>query len=61
MNYDPAAHEPLTATEWDKARVEEAIAGIVADAESGLVGGAWRDPDASATDGSAQFFWRCPT
>jgi lanthionine synthetase-like protein len=31
--YDPAAHEPLTATPWDEAAVREGIAGIVADAE----------------------------
>jgi hypothetical protein len=41
VNYDPAAHEPLTATAWDRAHVEEGIAGIVADAESSLAGGAW--------------------
>ena len=30
MIYDPAAHEPLTATEWDPARAEEGVAGVVA-------------------------------
>jgi hypothetical protein len=41
MNYDPAAHEPLTETGWDEGRAEEAVAGIVADAEASLVDDAW--------------------
>jgi hypothetical protein len=41
VNYDPEAHEPLTATEWDEARAEAGIAAIVADAETALVGDAW--------------------
>jgi hypothetical protein len=41
MNYDPAAHEPLTDTEWDEARVEEGVAAIVAEAEAALVDGGW--------------------
>jgi len=32
--YDPAAFEPLTDDEWDEARVRDAIAAIVADADA---------------------------
>jgi hypothetical protein len=39
--YDPAAHEPLTAREWDPAFAREAIASIVADAEASLDDGGW--------------------
>jgi lanthionine synthetase-like protein len=34
-------HEPLVATEWDEARVEEAIRAIVADAEAAFDGERW--------------------
>jgi hypothetical protein len=34
MLFDPAAHEPLTERPWDEAAVRDAVAAIVADAES---------------------------
>lgn len=37
----PSEHEPLTGEEWDEARVEEAIASIVADAEAAFDGARW--------------------
>jgi hypothetical protein len=37
----PSEHEPLAPEEWDQARVEEAIAGIVADAEAAFDGTRW--------------------
>jgi hypothetical protein len=37
----PSEHEPLAGGEWDEARVEEAIAGIVADAEAAFDGTRW--------------------
>jgi hypothetical protein len=37
----PSEHEPLAGEEWDEARVEEAIAEIVADAESAFDGTRW--------------------
>jgi hypothetical protein len=37
----PSEHEPLAAAEWDEARVEEAIAAIVADAEAAFDGSRW--------------------
>jgi hypothetical protein len=37
----PSEHEPLTAAEWDEARVEEAIRAIVADAEDAFDGTRW--------------------
>ena len=40
MLYDPGAFEPLTEEPWDAARVHDAIAAIVADAEAAF------DPDA---------------
>ena len=47
--YDLEAHEPLTETPWDAARVREAIASIVADAERSIENGFWpnhpRDDD----------------
>ena len=39
MLYDPAAFEPLTDEQWDEARVRDAIAAIVADADAAF------DPD----------------
>lgn len=42
MLYDPNAFEPLTATVWDKARVRDAIAEIVTDADRAFDGdGLW--------------------
>lgn len=41
MIYDPSSHEPLTATPWDPARAEQAVAALVADAEQALAGGVW--------------------
>ena len=47
--YDAEAHEPLTETPWDAARVREWIASIVADAEHSIDDGFWpnhpRDDD----------------
>jgi Lanthionine synthetase C-like protein len=48
--YDPAAHEPLTATSWDEEWVRARIAAVVADAEAVLDAGGWPnhprdDPD----------------
>jgi hypothetical protein len=37
----PSEHEPLAGEDWDEARVEEAIAAIVADAESAFEGARW--------------------
>jgi hypothetical protein len=37
----PSEHEPLAGGEWDEGRVEEAIAAIVADAESAFDGQRW--------------------
>lgn len=39
--FRPSEHEPLAAGEWDDARVEEAIATIVADAEAAFDGTRW--------------------
>ena len=39
--YDPEAHEPLTETLWDEARIREWIASIVEEAESALSDGFW--------------------
>ena len=60
MNYDPAAHEPLTETPWDAARAEAGIAAIVADAESSVVDGAWPnhplDDDGDLHDGLTSIY-----
>jgi hypothetical protein len=37
----PSEHEPLAAEEWDESRIEEAIAAIVADAETAFDGQRW--------------------
>ena len=37
----PSEHEPLAGAEWDEARVEEAIASIIADAEAAFDGTRW--------------------
>lgn len=39
--FRPSEHEPLAEAEWDEARVEEAIASIVADAEATFDGARW--------------------
>lgn len=39
--FRPSEHEPLVTAEWDEARVEEAIAVIVADAEAAFDGTRW--------------------
>lgn len=41
MIYDGAAHEPLTETPWDEARVREWMAAIVEDAERSIDDGGW--------------------
>jgi len=51
VNYDPAAHEPLTETEWDERRAEEGIAAIVADAEASLTGDGWPNHPLDDEDG----------
>jgi hypothetical protein len=51
MNYDPAAHEPLTETEWDEALVEAGIAAIVADAEAALADEGWLNHPMDDEDG----------
>jgi Lanthionine synthetase C-like protein len=43
-------HEPLTAVEWDEARVEQAIASIVGDAEAAYDGVRWPFHPADAPD-----------
>ena len=62
----PSEHEPLAGGEWDEARAEDAIAAIVADAESAFDGARWpwhpRDGDededsASLYLGSAGVIW----
>jgi hypothetical protein len=62
----PAEHEPLSAGEWDEARVREGIAAIVADAETAWDGARWPwhpldgddDEDASSIYlGSAGVVW----
>jgi len=61
----PSEHEPLEAGEWDEARVEEAIAAIVADAETAFDGTRWPwHPDDGEDDawnsvymGSAGMAW----
>jgi hypothetical protein len=61
----PAEHEPLEAGEWDVARAEEAIAAIVADAESAFDGSRWPwhpadgvdDASSSVYMGSAGMAW----
>jgi Lanthionine synthetase C-like protein len=61
----PSEHEPLDAGEWDEARVEEAIAAIVADAESAYDGSRWPWYPADGVDdasnsvymGSAGMVW----
>ena len=47
-----AEHEPLVAAEWDEARVEEAIAAIVADAEAAFDGERWPFHPADEIDDS---------
>jgi hypothetical protein len=39
--YDAEAHEPLTGTAWDEARIRDRIASIVEDAERSLRDGSW--------------------
>jgi lanthionine synthetase-like protein len=39
--YRPSEHEPLAGGEWDEARVEQAIASIVSDAEGAFDGTRW--------------------
>ena len=39
--FRPSEHEPLAGAEWDEARVEEAIASIIADAEAAFDGTRW--------------------
>jgi hypothetical protein len=39
--FRPGEHEPLATEEWDEARVEEAIAAVVADAEAAFDGTRW--------------------
>jgi hypothetical protein len=39
--FRPSEHEPLAGGEWDEARVEQAIASIVADAEAAYDGTRW--------------------
>lgn len=41
--YARAAHEPLTETAWDPARVEHGVAAIVAEAEAAVSNGGWRN------------------
>jgi hypothetical protein len=58
--YDPAAHEPLTETAWEPARVKAGIAEIVADAEASVVDGAWPnhplDDDGDLHDGMSTVY-----
>jgi Lanthionine synthetase C-like protein len=52
--YRASEHEPLAGAEWDKERVEEAIAAIVADAEAAFDGERWPwHPNDGEDDGSS--------
>jgi lanthionine synthetase-like protein len=48
--FRPSEHEPLAGEEWDEARVEGAIAAIVADAEAAYDGARWPFHEADEPD-----------
>jgi hypothetical protein len=50
--FRPSEHEPLAAAEWSEARAEEALASIVADAESAFDGTRWPFHPADEIDDS---------
>lgn len=53
----PSEHEPLEAADWDEARVREAIAVIVADAEAAFDGSRWpAHPNDGEDDGPTSVY-----